>query len=460
MNVIRQSSAREIIEDHAKEIQLKKTTTATPSKKVINFRGEYRDNFEREVVKVPIHLLRYRKDNGRILSDVIGYEKSTALLDETKDEAQKQLQKFLENKDPVKKSDLVKSITHAGQREPAIITADGFLVDGNRRKMALSLLDGEEFEYMKVVILPGKGDPGGPPTLLEIEQLENRYQLHSDGKSEYYGFDLALSIRRKIETGFSLRDQILDDPEHVGKTEKEIKKAIKKYEKEYLNPINCVDRYLNQFHQEERYDLISKGHGDKKGCWQAFYDYSNAYSASFSNQNYLNKNNIEEDEIGDIQTAAFNIIRLRTVPEKELYKVMRELPKYCSNKESKEHIIEISQNVKPDLPLDERIDENGGHLPPETIEAKWKAENKGPIINSLKKAIKCHESGREKATPLALLEAAYKKLTHPNMKIESLHASDYKKARDQAAKIGKKVKEIESEIYNQKKNSKSANKKK
>ena len=460
MNVITQSSAREIIEDFAKEIQLKKTTTATPSKKVINFRGEYRDNFEREVVKVPIHLLRYRKDNGRILSDVIGYEKSTALLDETKDEAQKQLQKFLENKDPVKKSDLVKSITHAGQREPAIITADGFLVDGNRRKMALSLLDGEEFEYMKVVILPGKDDPGGPPTLLEIEQLENRYQLHSDGKSEYYGFDLALSIRRKIETGFSLRDQILDDPEHVGKTEKEIKKAIKRYEKEYLNPIDCVDRYLNQFQQEGRYDLISKGHGDKEGRWQAFYDYSNAYSSSFSNQNYLNKNNIEEDEIGDIETAAFNIIRLRTVPEEKLHKVMRDLPKYCSNKESKEHIIEISRNVKTALSPDECIDKNGNLLPLENIEAKWKAANKETIIYRLKGAFKDYESGIEKETPLALLEAAYKKLTHPNMKIASIHSIDYKKARDWAAKIAKKAKEIESEIYNQKKNSKLANKKK
>ena len=460
MNAIRQSSTREIIEDFAKEIQLKKTTTATPSKKVIYFRREHIDNFERDVVLVPIHLLRYRKNNSRIISDVIGYEKSTALLDETKDEAQKKLQKFLENKDPVQKSALVKSITHTGQREPAIITVDGFLVEGNRRKMALSLLGGEKFKYMKVVILPGKGDPGGPPTLLEIEQLENRYQFHSDGRSDYYGFDLALSIRRKIETGLSLRDQILDDPEHVNKTEREIEKAIKKYEKEHLNPIYCVDRYLNQFHQEGRYDLISKGHGDREGRWQAFCDYSNAYSSSFAKESYRNKNNIKDDEIGDIETAAFNIIRLRTVPEKKLHKVMRDLPKYCSNKESKEHIIKISQNVKPALSPDECIDENGALLPLENIEAKWKAANRETIIHPLMGAFKHYESGVEKETPLALLVAAYKKLTHPNMKIASLHSSDYKKARDHVVKIGKKVKEIESEIYDQKKNSKSANKKK
>ena len=38
--------------------------------------------------------------------------------------------------------------------------------------------------------------PGGPPTLKEIEELENRYRFQSEDKSEYYGFDRALSIKR------------------------------------------------------------------------------------------------------------------------------------------------------------------------------------------------------------------------------------------------------------------------
>ena len=59
-----------------------------------------------------------------------------------------------------------------------------------------------EFEAMKVVVLPGPSDPGGPPSLIEIERLENRYQLQSEGKSEYYGFDRALSIKRKMGHGY------------------------------------------------------------------------------------------------------------------------------------------------------------------------------------------------------------------------------------------------------------------
>ncbi len=60
---------------------------------------------------------------------------------------------------------------------------------------------------MKVVILPDIEADGGPPTIREIEQVENRCQLQKSGKSEYYDFDKALSIREKISKGMSLEDQ-------------------------------------------------------------------------------------------------------------------------------------------------------------------------------------------------------------------------------------------------------------
>ena len=39
------------------------------------FRNERRDGIERDIYLVPIDLLRYRKDNGRISSDILNYEK-------------------------------------------------------------------------------------------------------------------------------------------------------------------------------------------------------------------------------------------------------------------------------------------------------------------------------------------------------------------------------------------------
>jgi hypothetical protein len=228
MPAITTDEPRFIIDDFVKVIQeTKRRQGPKPAKDVINFRDEKRNGFERDIEFVPVRHLRYRKENGRIASDVFDYEKSNGPLLEKDQNARDILGKFLEEKDPEKTDELIKSIEHYGQNEAAIITCDGFLINGNRRKMALEKLGKlnpgkSEYEFMKVVILPGKGEPDGPPTPLEIEQLENRYQLQRDGKSEYYGFDQALSIRRKIERGYSLKAQLQDDPRYVRAGEKEI----------------------------------------------------------------------------------------------------------------------------------------------------------------------------------------------------------------------------------------------
>ena len=168
--------AREIIVDFAEEISARKISSTKPSKTVINFRNDILDRHERDIVKVPIGLLRFRKDNGRIASDVLDCENTSAPIDESDDDAQDLLRDFLAGKDPEKTEILFKNILHAGQREPAIITCDGFLINGNRRKMVIDRLrkeyrEDERFQYMNVVVLPGKDDEGGPPTLLEIEKL-------------------------------------------------------------------------------------------------------------------------------------------------------------------------------------------------------------------------------------------------------------------------------------------------
>ena len=287
MPPITTNAKREIIEDFARAIREKKTLGAKPAMTVINFRNEKLDGIERPIERVPLDLLRYRKDNGRIASDVLNYEKSCAPLDEKDKDAQDLLRKFLEDKDPEKTEILLKSVEHTGQSEPAIVTCDGFLINGNRRKMVLEKLHethpgNEEFESMKVVILPGPDDPGGPPTLLEIERLENRYQLQSEGKAEYYGFDRALSIKRKMELGFSLEEQLRDDPRYVNASSAELLRAKKEVEHDYLQPLECVDRYLQMYGREGLYGTVSEGRSDREGRWQAFMDYSHAYHRSFT----------------------------------------------------------------------------------------------------------------------------------------------------------------------------------
>lgn len=242
MDDISAPKLRTIIKDFAKDIQRKKISDVKPSKIIIRFRTDEKDRIERDIVKVPLECLRYRKDNGRIASDVFSYEKAHGSLHEKKINGQEKLREFLEKKDKKATEELRNSIQHKGQSEPAIITCDGFLINGNRRKMVLERLQQSHpnepnYKYMEVVILPGEGKEGGPPTLLEIEQLENRYQLQREGRSEYYGFDRAISIRQKIEKGFSLEDQLRDDPQYVDCPPAKLRKEVKKYKEEYLNPL-------------------------------------------------------------------------------------------------------------------------------------------------------------------------------------------------------------------------------
>lgn len=449
---------REIVEDFAKEIQRRKTGTGRPSKEVINFRDDKVRGTERDVCRVPIDLLRYRKDNGRIASDVLDYERNFAPLDEKDDTDQAKIRDFLEKKDPERTEVLVQSILHAGQQEPVIITCDGFLINGNRRKMAIERLlkespNDENFTYMQAVILPGKGEEGGPPTLVEIEKIENRYQLQSDGRADYYSFDRALSIKRKVDLGFTLEEQLADDPAYAGTTSAQLKRVIDRYEKDYLDPLACIDRYLRQFEREGLYRTVSRGIADSEGRWQAFADYSATYSRYFLDPRRRLEIGISEEEIGKLEEAAFDIIRLRTVPDMpKVHMIMRDFSKLCRTQEGKQALKSIVAQVDPVLPPDERVNEEGEDLTLEEIDAKWEAKYRRPITYNLKKASQSHQQLKEKETPIELLEEAHRKLTHDNMALSAIDNKDLRRARELLRKIINAGETLESEIYQYTKN--------
>lgn len=450
---------RVIIEDFAKVIREKKISKGPkPEKTVINFRTEKQDGFERPVEYVPVDLLRYRKDNGRIASDVLDYETRNGPLHETEARTQAILKQFLEEKDTEKTDILIKSIHHTGQDEPAIVTCDGFLINGNRRKMAFERLrstenGGTKYDFMKVVILPGRGDSGGPPTLREIEELENRYQLQTDGKSEYYGFDRALSIKRKMALGYSLKAQLKDDPRFVHANDKELTQAIKEIEKEFLYPLDCVDKYLRLFAREGLYGTVSSSRGDREGRWQAFLDYSQTYQNYFQDREWLIKKGVEEEDIGGIEDAVFKIIRLRNLHGiKKLHQVMRDVRKLSECKESRKELLRIADDVKAILPEKECFDKNEKRLSLEQVDQKWVERNQTTILHHLKRAIEYQEQSQGKETPITLLKAALQKLNHESMSVKSIAVADYPEARQLASDLQKRAKEIESEIYEAKKN--------
>ena len=446
-----QERKREIIDDFAKEIQERKIEASPAESTRIDFRNGIVDNREETVYKVPLDLLRLRKENGRISSSVKTYERVTGRLDRADSSAQLVLQGFLRDKDPERTDELKLLLRAEGQREPGIITADGFLINGNRRKVALSELrdefPGEDgFQTMKVVILPGKGDEGGPPTLKEIEQIENRYQLQTEGKAEYYGFDAALSIRDKENSGYTLDQQMRDDPQYklMGRTE--FSRVVTKRRKELLEPLECIEEYLEAIRRPGEYSAISRGLGDPEGRWQAFIDLSSGFSRRAKTNQGLQKMGIDAKEAGKVMQAAYAVIRMRDIPNfGKLHNIMRALPKYTQH--GKEHLLEISRNTEHDLPEEEITNENGKPLPQEAIEKKWKSKYASEITRDLIKARSACEFGEETNAPMALLSNALSKLNHKDMIVENIETSDLKDALRQINKIKDRSEELKKEIY-------------
>ncbi len=455
MDAITKSKTREIIDDFANEINERKDIGPKPTTDVIFFRSEHIDNRERPVYKVPIELLRYRKDNGRISSDVESYEKLVEPLQERSEKAQKIIREFLTNKDPEKTNELVNSIRHSTQQKPAIITCDGFLINGNRRKLAIERLHDEtkddKYRWMKVVILPGKKDPGGPPTLYEIEEVENRYQLQSEGKAEYYNFDRAISMRRKVNLGMSLDAQLRDDPNYAKLPVSEFKKVVRKHEEEFIEPLNCIDNYLMHFGREGIYSTVSEGISDREGRWQAFLDYYKYVEKKLVDENKrIQDLKIKESEVGIVRDVAFKIIRKRDLSSEKsglpkVHKLMRDFSKYLSNPESKRALFEL-KNIDGKLTKEECV-RDGKEVDERQKDLIWGAKNATTIIRQVKKAKQVIDYINEREEPISLLEAALDKLQHENLQPENIRLEDISRALKLAQEIKEFAHGLESDFW-------------
>ena len=319
--------------------------------------------------------------------------------------------------------------------------------------MALSELSNEysaddRFQTMKVVILPGKEDEGGPPTLKEIEQIENRYQLQTEGKAEYYGFDAALSIRDKEHSGYTLEQQMRDDPQFRLMDKAEFNRAEKKRRRDLLEPLECVEEYLEVIGRPGEYWAVSRGIGDPEGRWQAFIDLGQGFWTRAKNPRSLRAMGIDQKEAGAIMQAAYTVIRMRILPNfGKLHDIMRDLPKLTEH--GKAHLLELARNIKHELPAEDATDNQGKPLPQDVVEEKWKNKYRTEVTRRLIHAREASQSGSEKNAPLGLMSDALRKLTHDNMVVENIRTGDLREALKIGNDIFAAAEEKKTEIYRQ-----------
>lgn len=205
--------------------------------------------------EIPMDLLVYNVENGRIASLVKSFEREHSSLDPERDTDAKQIAKFLYDSNDIANKKTMKSLAANGQLESGIITSDGVLVDGNRRAslMIAILQHPDEYtpeerarcEKFRAVVLPEDADEK------EILRLETTYQMGADEKVGYNAIEKYLHARDMLDKGFASTDIA----EYMGL------ESVSKVQ-ELLDVVELIDDYLDYYDYTGIYTRLPRGFED------------------------------------------------------------------------------------------------------------------------------------------------------------------------------------------------------
>ena len=380
------------------EQAINEVKSPTGDKASIPYRDWMEERKQVEVFKVPIEYCRYRLENGRISIETSSYSVTTKPLDQDSPEDQEKIAEYLN--DDKKNNEILKTLLRKdGQTAVAVITADGYLINGNRRKLILGQLFNEKkeekFKYIKVVILPGSEDPESP-TIRDIAMLEYRYQVQSDGKSDYSDMAKALTTRNNMLKGLELEQMLRDDPQYSNLPDKAFKNDLKKFERDTIGTLKVVDEYLIQNKIKGNYKMI-------QSRWDSFKELNQRVFSRVEDDGYLDKYDIQEDEIGEFKEAAFNIMKLKN-------------PKIINKSRHSDFVRQINtwvKNSKDDfLKISEVGDVSDDITDPQERETEWEHTKSEEVENLVKKVHALTNKKIEQEGPINKLQDILRMLDH------------------------------------------------
>jgi hypothetical protein len=390
-----------------------------------------------DVYELPIEFCFFRKDNGRIRSEVLSHEKEHGPLNAKDETTQKLLMQFLKESDTKQNTELKKYLKDQGQVEPAVITADGFLINGNRRKMALQELYNEtgdiSFKKIKICILPGTGEPEQPTPFL-ISLLENRYQSRKEGKSEYSNMNKALTARLSLDNDVKLDSLLMDDPAFASSDPKEFIKNKELFESRYLKPLKLMDDYLEFNGIPGNYQVV-------KDRWDVFYEAQKYVVDKLENIDFLLERGFEEKDKAKLLQATFNIIKLNKKDsytiEKRKAEIVRDVFRRYAKSDKKELLKLGSIDV-------------GAQHGEDVLESynEWQQHEGIQVLNSLKKLKNLSQRTSDKETPLDRLEEALQKLTNEKVWGENLKKTMSFQDAEKCKKITIEIQRAVKRLYN------------
>ena len=407
----------------------------------IRYRSWVEDGHAAQVYRIPYSCCRYRLENGRISIDITSDKASESPLSGDTLEDQEKIASYLkkDQKNKVLKNLLKKD----GQRDPAIITADGFLINGNRRRLIIEELYNEtledRFKFLEVIILPGTGDPDRP-TIEDIAMLEYREQVESDGKSDYSGMAKALTIRNNVNNGVPLRKMMRGDPKYSNLAEKPFEKDAKDLERDTIGVLSVVDDYLKANKIEGNYRIVETR-------WDSFKELSQRVLLKLKNEKYLQTHFIEEDEAAEIAQACWAVMKIKNpkiIGKDKHVGFVRQINKWIIK--AKKDFLELA-----DIPDVEDHITN-----PAEREYAWEIEHAEKAESILKKVNALTIKSEEQEGPIKKLEEILRMLDHKYLeedKINNMPLSELDDAIRITTNIQTANKDLQKTFFDKKQNS-------
>jgi len=246
------------------------------------------------VYEIPLGLLVYNKYNGRILSRTKSLETQEKEIDVSTKEGDKIIAKLLwDSKESANKSTL-NDLEKYGQKEVAMITSDGVIIDGNRRAMLLNRVD--KYDYLKTIVLAvsSTDDP------LEIERLETSFQMGSDEKLSYNPVEKYLKSKILVEKLTNGLDSMSKDDaiKKIAEWMQESKTDIKFF----LDVMQTMDDYLEYLEYDNLYIQLDK----KEEQFRDLTRWIEAYKTGESGKAF---DGYTKTDVDDLKCLSFDFIR-------------------------------------------------------------------------------------------------------------------------------------------------------
>lgn len=350
--------------------------------------------------RIPLNYLVYNKYNGRIGTEVKSFEREYHVLD-AEDPADSQLiEKFLYDSKVDRNEKTMDSLLHDQQQRHGIVTADGVIVDGNRRALLLNRLfkerDDRHWEYKKVehcqyflaIILPEDA------TKRDIEQLETTYQMGEDDKLDYNPIEKYLKCSDLQQHGFSTEDIAGFMGEQHGKV------------KEYLSILKLMEEYLEMYGYQGIYTRLEKTEGPFVDLNRYLEAYKNKTKATgIVDWPY------DESDISDLKLVCFDYIRSR-YEDKEFREIARPQEGGCifAHKGLWDSFFSEHKRVPKDKSTTDELRKLHPEEPVNQLlrnrDLEWAAAAKGSLEGNLGKYRSKLEDKRDANQPLKLLEKA------------------------------------------------------